>query len=103
LDGARAVGDEVTSLGGTIRRQRARAQRGELDEIATVERQVADRTFLDHLTERGCLGLEQRCRGRDGDFRGRGADFETKIDIKALLDADLDACAGGGAESLGSD
>src|SRR5262249_33994463 len=43
----------------------SRGQRGELGEVAAVQRQVHDRTFADHLADHGALTLYERSLGSD--------------------------------------
>jgi hypothetical protein len=77
----------------------ARDQRGELQVVATVERQLDDRPVLDDGADRRVRGLQQRRAARDLDHLGELADFERHRDPAGAAHLYGDVAALEGAES----
>ena len=89
--GPRAAHDGAAHAGAGARH--ARAERGQLHEVASAERQVLNLFLLDHGAEHRRLRLEQRRGARDRHGLADQADFELQVDGGALIDLQLDAGA----------
>ena len=74
-------------------RDHAGAQSGKLDVVAPVERQLCDLCCRDHLSERGCFGLNRWRFGGYDDVFGNRANGHIKIDAQAVLHFDRDGVA----------
>ena len=79
-------------------RGRARDQRGELQVVASVERQLDDRAVLDDRADRGVLGLQERRAALDLDHLGELADFQRERDAAGAAHLHGDVLALQGAE-----
>ena len=76
------------------------AQSHELQEIASIERQLDDALIVDYRADRGVLRGKQRSAARHLDGFGHGADPELKIDAGHLLNLQLHAAPELGLEAL---
>src|SRR5262249_13968965 len=64
----------------------ARAQSGELYEVAAIERELVDQLFIDDCAQGGRLRLEQRRLSRHFHRLGDLAKLKRNIDLRLLID-----------------
>jgi hypothetical protein len=77
-----------------------RAELGELEEVAPVERQRDDLLGVDHVPHRGALGLKKRRAAGDLDRLRNYADFEANVKPHLLVHLKADPGEGGAAKAL---
>src|SRR5262249_47031126 len=77
----------------------AGGQCAELDEAASIQRQVIDFLAVDNLSQRGAVGFDQRGRARDFDGLTDIADRHVEVDASNLVNLNGYASAGFGSES----
>ena len=89
--GPRSAHDRAAHAG--ARAGHAGAERGQLHEVASVERQILHLLLLNHAAEHGRLGFEQRCGAHDQDGLADQPDLQIQVDLRALIDLQFHARA----------
>jgi len=75
----------------SIRGNRAGGERGELQIVPPVERELRDLSVVDHRADRRVFGMQQGSFGLYGHGVGDNSDFEEDVDLPHVADVENDA------------